>query len=361
MLHAALLAIAMTPTTSPDFRGWGLEALQRVQTDLLMPDGLLYGEEAQAGRRPTTEAFNWGVGVMLQALNAAARLDVAYQAPLSHYVEAARRYWNDGPPVAGYDVHPMPKPTDRYYDDNAWMALALVEASDILGSEKDMEYAEEAYRYVLSGEDSKLGGGIYWRESDRPSKNTCSNAPAAAAALALYGKTGQSSYLADAERIYDWTREHLRDPKDGLYWDGISLDGTIEPTKWTYNSGLMLRDAVELLRATGRKGYADDAREIQAASLKRWVVDGRLADEGKFFHLLLENWLLAYRSVPGTEDPRSAIRTGLAYLHNVSRDSHGHYGDRWDRPAPPGGYQVYKLIDQAAAARAYLISWRELR
>lgn len=359
---------------SSRFSDWGFEALERIQADLLLPENALYGEDARLGRRPTRVAFNWGVGVMIQAVAAAARATAGYGPQLMAYVEATRRYWNPALPVAGYDVLTVPKKPDRFYDDNEWMVLGLVEASEVFGSgrattdsstvddrmsAKFLAYAEEAFAFVMSGEDDKLGGGIYWRELRKDSKNTCSNAPAAAAALALYRKTGKVTYLKTAKRLYAWTREHLRDPVDGLYWDSESLKGHVDTAKWTYNSGLMLRDAAELYSITKKESYAADAKEIQSASLKRWVhPNGSLGDEGKFTFLLTENWLRAWRLVPGTEDPRPAVARGLNFLHEHSRDPHGHYGATWSETPPSGGYPTFALIDQAAAARAYFVAGR---
>ena len=338
-----------------------MEAVERIQQDLSMPNGLLYGESAKPGQRPQQAAFDWSVGVLLQALNVASSVDPGLKLRLKGYVDATRVYWNPAPPVGGYDVLPMPKPADRYYDDNEWMVLALADASQVLSSKKTLGYAKQAYRYVLSGEDERLGGGIYWRESARNSKNTCSNAPGAAAAISLYRRTHDKAYLRKAVEVYAWTRTHLRDPADGLYWDSISLDGKIGRMKWSYNSGLMLRDATELFDLTKNKRYAADAREIQHSSLKYWVApSGALKDEGKFMHLLLENWLLAYNLVPDTEDPRPAVVSGLTFLHAHGRDSLGHYGNRWDGASGTKPYSPFDLIDQAAAARAFLVAARAL-
>ena len=90
---------------------------------------------------------------MLSALNGSVRADDRNARWLRDYVQATRVYWNDKGPVPGYDVSPGPKSVDRYYDDNAWMVLALVEASDILHDKKIFGYAEDTLKYVLSGED----------------------------------------------------------------------------------------------------------------------------------------------------------------------------------------------------------------
>jgi uncharacterized protein YyaL (SSP411 family) len=343
-----------------DFRKWGIETLDRVQKELYLPSHGLYAEEAKPHEAPSNPAFTWSVGVMLQALCAAARVDRSYRGVLQRYVAAIESYWNPEGPVPGFDVLPIPKPKDRYYDDNEWMVLALVDAADILNSKPTLTLAQDTFRFVMSGADSKLGGGIYWRESDKASKNTCSNGPAAAAALALFEETDDRSYLHTAEELYAWTKVHLRDPATGLYWDNISLDGKVVKWVFSYNTGLMLRSAAELYRFTKREEYAQDAIEMQASSLKRWVdPQGNFTDDLKFMQLLLENWLRAYRIVPGTQDPRPVIAVGLQRLHDLSRDSLGHFGNKCNDTPKAGPYTPFKLIDQAAAAQAFLAAAAE--
>lgn len=353
----ACLALCLHLPADSNFRQWGLDAVDLMQRDLRMPNSQLLGEEAKVNQPPSEPSYTWGVGVLVSALNAAAKVDSRFYGVLEQTIEDTRSYWNPKGPVAGYDVHPMPKPMDRYYDDNEWMVLALVDSSKITGEQKYLRYAKETFAYVLSGLDSKLGGGVYWRETEKTSKNTCSNGPAAAAALALFDATKDSSYLKAAVDIYGWTKANLRDPDDGLYWDNINLKGRVERTKWSYNTALMLRSATELYRFTKKRGYADDACEMQKASLAKWVdPDGSLRDDGKFVHLLLENWIRTFRVVPGAADPTEAIQKGLTRLHDLSRDSLGHYGNRWDKTPIDGPYSPFKLIDQASAARAFLIA-----
>lgn len=359
MLISACIILSTISSEPKEFRKWGLETVDLIQKELYLADRGLYAEEStSSGPPPTHPAFTWSVGVMLQALNAAALTDKKYQPILSRYVDAIAVYWNTKGPVPGFDVLPTPKPKDRYYDDNEWMVLGLVSASDILKSPRALEIAKDAFKYVMSGEDAKLGGGIYWRESDRASKNTCSNAPAAASALALFEKTGERTYLQTAEELYGWTKEHLLDPSTGLYWDNVALDGSVQKWIFSYNTGLMLRTAAMLYKCTKKEEYATDVKAMQESSLRRWTdADGSFTDDVKFMHLLTENWLLAYKLVPGTVDPRPVLEKGLRRLHDISRDASGHFGNKCNEIPKDGGYSPFKLIDQAAAARAFLAAY----
>ncbi len=361
MLTSLLAVTIAWGSESEELRTWGLETIQVIRRDYWMPKTSLYAEEMRSGSRTDLPSFDWGVGVMLSALNGAAKVDPSYRKPLKSYIASTRVYWNPKGPVPGYDVQPMPKTMDRYYDDNEWMTLSLAESGGIFQSAEIYGLAEQTFAYVQSGFDDKLGGGVYWRETDRSTKNTCSNGPAASAALELYNVTHLPSYLKFAEDSYDWTRQKLRDPSDGLYFDSVNLKGGVDRTKWSYNAGLMLRAAVDLYRVTQEKKYLDDAKELQMASLSHWVdADGGLKDDGKFVHLLLENWIRAYDYVPGLTDPMPVIVRGLTILHRRGRDSGGQYGTRWNTYAPRRGYSNPKLIDQASAARAYLEAYMEL-
>lgn len=340
----SLFALAVLAGPGDSFADRGLATLARVRYEFRLPSGLYC--ESLRKREP---AFNWGVGVLMSAMAGAAMRDPAWRSELRSYVEATRVYWNPAGPVPGYDVLPMPKDVDRYYDDNAWMVLALVEASDVLAEPKFLAYAGEALTYVLSGRDDKLGGGIYWREKPKESKNTCSNGPSAAACLAVYEKTRDPKLLAAAQELYAWTKAHLQDPADHLFWDAQALDGTIERTKWSYNTALMIQTAADLARVTGDSDYALQAEAMAEASRKRWLVDGRLKDEGKFAFLLLDSW----NRVPSA--PRSkAVREAMGWLWSSGRDAGGWFGNRFDRT--PSKTQDPALIDQAAAARAMLVT-----
>jgi len=329
----------------------GIDLADRVRRDFRLPNG--YYREELGSDAP---AFNWPLGVALTMLTAAAKRDPAWKPHLVEFADRSRDYWNDKGPVPGYDVLPAPKPVDRYYDDNAWMVMALVETYEATRDRKYLTWAEEAMTYAMSGEDTVLGGGIYWRESDKASKNTCINAPAAAAQMSLYELDKRPERLAAAKRLYQWTFERLRDPADGLMWDNIDRSEKIGTYKWSYNTGLMIRAAAAIYKATGESRYRDEAEAFARASVRHWLrEDGTIACEGKFAHLLVEALRFRERVAPTewsvSEDRYLAIRRAL--VANL-RSSNGWYGSRWDRK-PAETIARPALIDQASAARMLLV------
>lgn len=185
-------------------------------------------------------------------------LDAEILPALAHYYDRARQ------PACYQSYLSSDGKQDRYYDDNIWLNIDF---ADLALSTKDKRYllkAEEIWKFVASGWDSQLGGGIYWCEQKKESKNTCSNAPAAVAAAKLYEATKNQEYLQWSKKIYAWTKQNLQDKSDFLYYDNVSLKGHIGKQKYAYNSGQMLQAAVLLYNITKDMNYLNDAQNIAA-------------------------------------------------------------------------------------------------
>lgn len=330
----------------------------RVSTRIFWPPNRsLYSEEGSLEKPPHAPvAMMWDAGVQLSALAAAAHLEPArYRDRLRAYIDALGSYWTDANHIGGYDVQPGPKPNDRYYDDNAWIVLALAEAHEVTRDPADLARAEATQRFVLSGEDGQLGGGIYWHEPDRRTKNVCVNAPAIVGALRLYQLTRKPAYLEDARRLYRWTCARLLG-RDNLFADNIKLDGRVDEKRYSYNAGLMIRAASLLHAATGEAAYLADAQRIAHAAEARWVVreTGAIRDAGRFAHLLLEGFLALHDE---DHDPHwlDLERHALLFVHQQVRDNNGHYGGGWDR-TPVAPLTTFPLLDEASPARAYWVA-----
>ena len=356
VLGASAVAFSADPSSPPLCRQWGEETLASMEKDFWLSARHLYTENGRLHEPPTPPVtMMWGAGVALSALDAAAKVDPdEYRDRVSAFIDALNPYWTDFNHLGGYDVQPGPKPNDRFYDDNAWMVLALAEAYEVNHRPGDLARAEAAYRFVLSGEDDQLGGGIFWHEPERVTKNTCVNAPAIVGALRLYQLTRKPAYLADARRLYGWTCAHLQG-EDGLFADHIKLDGQVDQTRFSYNAGLMIRAASLLHRTTGEASYLAGAQRIARAAETHWVMSetGGIRDQGRFAHLLLEGFLALHGE---DHDPHwlGLEDHALRFLHSRVRDAEGHYGASWDR-APEAARLTFPLLDQASAARAYWI------
>lgn len=355
---AAMFAMGAGSLTTRDFAKYGREVLETIRVRYSMPEKHFLANEYEEGKPHNQVAFNWGVGVMLPALNAACKLDPSYKVWLRQYAETADRYWNLEGPIPGFDVLPAPKPRDRYYDDNEWMVIAMADTSEILNDPHYAKRAEQALKFVLSGEDEKLGGGIYWREEEKTSKNTCSNGPGVAACLAVFRLTKKQEYLRRAREIYRWTAKTLQDPKDNLFWDAIELNGKIGEMKWSYNTALMIRSASELYGITSEKHYAEDAEKWVKASRAKWLHGDPIAlhDGGRFAHLLFESWIFEGNLVPNGSGKEAAL-AALPALEQVYawKNELGLFGGEWGRPIP-ADHHKFDMIDQASVARAFFMA-----
>jgi uncharacterized protein YyaL (SSP411 family) len=336
------------------FAGWGRDALDTMQSEFWMPDRNIYADKITVGVKPDNSAFMWGCGIALTALDAAAKVQpVRYLPDLTAYLTGLKAYWLDSNGIPGFNVLPNQKNPDRYYDDNEWMVLALLEAYEDTHDQQILKWAEDTFKFVISGEDDKLGGGIYWHEQDKSSKNACSNAPAIVGALRLYQITRKKSYLDEANKLTLWINTNLQD-KDGLYFDNIKLNGKVEKTKWSYNAALMIRANCLFYDITHRQSYLKEAKRIGLASVNIWIDanTGAFTKDGAVFaHLLTDAFLSLYSS---SHDKQwlQIVQKGLTYLHDNCKDQNGNYPDNWAKPVTEPMSSV-TLINQASAARAF--------
>lgn len=245
------------------------------------PGSDLLRERAPALPTDRRYAYLWPFG---QAL--AASLDLALLTRDEAALGQARtfgaafftHYWDDDNPKTGGASYPLPEGGDTFYDDNLWIGLALCELYRATGEPQWHDGAARIFDFVSAAWDDDPRhphpGGIFWaqpRANPTRDRNTVSNAPAAQLALLLHAATGERRYLDWARRTFDWTERTLRDPEDGLYWDHVKLDGTIERTKWSYNQGTMLGAAALLGAATAGHAPGARARAIADAALARYA------------------------------------------------------------------------------------------
>lgn len=357
--NAADSNVPTAPATGSVFASWGSESLSLIRERFWSPKQDLYTEHALLpdGRhwRGSHPSFMWGVGVQLSALNAAARVEPEkYLSEAIEYADAIEVYWRNDEGIEGFDVQPGPKDSDRYYDDNAWLVLALAELFEVSSEQRYLDRAIATFEFVMSGKDDLLGGGLYWRELEKTSKNTCTNAPAIVSALRLFQLTGEQTYLDTAKDLYAWTCANLQD-KDGLFWDNVSMDGKVDERKFSYNSALMIRANVLFYQIDGDQKYLSEATRIAKAAEDRWIREnGAVDDSGRFAHLLLESFL-ALAELDSSQHWDKVVSRSVVYLHEHLRDQNGFYASRWTASPRRSGRNI-QLLDQSSAARIYWLA-----
>lgn len=337
---------------------------QAMQDYLYADDGSgLYLERYPRGAEDRPYSYEWPFSqahVATLDLAGIPAVGRAFRDDLVDRERAQEHFWNAGggtTGLPGYDSYaraPYGDGGDMFYDDNEWVALAKVQKYLTTGDQAALARAEEIFELVVSGWDTDpthaAPGGVFWTQATwSTDRNTVSTMPGAQLATRLYQITGQDRYLRWAERMTSWTDEHLLVP-NGLYWDNIKLDGTIDTRHFSYNQGVPVGTYTLLYQATGDREYLRKAEAIAEASYRYFVTEGRLNDHEVFFNSIWFKNLLLLESVTGGSTYRDAMEV---------------YADRqWREVRDPetGLFPVHgdatELLDQAAMVQIYAtLAW----
>jgi uncharacterized protein YyaL (SSP411 family) len=266
------------------------------------------------------------------------------QTALFDSVLAAIQPYYDSASIPAYGAYIVrEKRDDRFYDDNQWIAIACLDAYERTHRKQYFEQGLMIYRFMMSGYDTVAGGGLYWKEKDPSTKNTCSNGPGVLVALQLYKATGKKIYLDTALMLYNWTKANLLSPGK-LYYDNIQLPSRkTDKRTYTYNTGTMLQGSVMLYQFTRQKKYLQHARELAKASLQEFFRNNSFPDHYWFNAVLLRGYLELYK-----------IDRNKTYL-----DAFRKYGEHiWEKERDRanqliGKSNVKELLDQAAVMEIY--------
>jgi hypothetical protein len=281
-------------------------------------------------------------------------------------IDALAAYWNPTPAVgpahyASYVVAPLGGGGDAFYDDNEWDALAFIQWYQQTGDRKALERAEQIFDLVVYGWDDDPShpcpGGVFWTQASwSQDRNTVSNGPGAEIGAHLYLITGKQSYLDWAKKMVAWTDTCLLAP-NGLYYDNIKLDGSIDKTQWSYNQGVMLGAKTLLYKATGQRHYLREAKAIAAAGLAFYGAiqeDGQshyFSQPARFNAIFFANLLLL-----GSVAPDARYLSAMKTYENQSRQRYFDKATglfRFDGSTAP-----VTLLEQAAMVRIQsMLAW----
>jgi len=247
-------------------------------------------------------------------------------------------------------------PSDRFYDDNIWLGIDFTDSYIHTKKINYLTSAKEIWNFVKSGEDGKLGGGVYWCEQKKESKNTCSNAPASVFALKLFMATNDRYYLQEGERLYEWTKRNLQDPEDKLYWDNMQLNGKIGKAKFSYNAGQMLQAAALLYKLTKNNRYLEDAQQLAEACFgyffetKEKLDFPKLKNSNLWFHAVMMRGYIELAVVNGDQKYLTVFAKNLEFAWQHMRDKEGLFSADWTLKDQ---HKSKWLLDQCAFVEMY--------
>jgi hypothetical protein len=356
-----------------------VRAYAAMRRQFLRRDGL-YRRDVSAGaiRLPGPAAHLWPTAralvgaVDLLGIRRDLLIGFDVDAAVAAHLQALERYWDGAGAPAAYasDVIGSRFGGDRYYDDNAWVGLGLVELERLRPGRGHRERAEELFRFAVHGWDTTPGvpspGGVFWVEQGRGTgaanhdRNTVSNAPNAQLGLhldELGAAVRDSSAHARAQDMYAWVNVTLDaggdtdDAGTGLFYDKVRSDGTVDETLWTYNQGSMIGANVLLARRAATVPYLARAEAIAARALSHYA---RAYDrQPAAFNAILFRNLLQLHAASDDTGLRDRIRTTIhAYADaawTANRDRHDRF--RFSRGGPT-------LLDQSAMVQIYaMLAW----
>lgn len=324
---------------------------------------------------PTARAFAAAVDLLGVERRLAAGVDA--EAAVNAHLEALDRYWDvrGGVPAYASDVLGSRFGGDRYYDDNAWVGLALVQLQRLRPGGGYAERADDLFRFAVAGWDVRPGvpspGGVFWVEQGRGvgltnhDRNTVSNAPNAQLGLHLTellpGVAG-ADRSARAHDMYAWVNATLDaagargepargEPARGLFFDKLRGDGTIDQTLWTYNQGSMIGANLLLARVGSEPGCLARAEAIARQALAHYA--DTLERQPPAFNAILFRNLLQLHAATSDSVLRGRISSTIAAYADAAWHRRR---DRHDRFRFSG--RGVTLLDQSAMVQVYaLLAW----
>jgi predicted alpha-1,6-mannanase (GH76 family) len=164
-----------------------------------------------------------------------------------------------------------------FYDDEAWWALAWIQAYDVTQDTQYLDMANSIYADLQEGWtgnctfDGASGGGMWWNKGHEQI-NAIGNGLylSVAAHLANRAADNKQSYVDAATDAWHWMQSAGLQNSSHLITDKLNLDDCT-PTNgdgWSYNQGVVIGGLVELNQATGDSSYLDSARAVADGYIK---------------------------------------------------------------------------------------------
>lgn len=167
-----------------------------------------------------------------------------------------------------------------YYDDENWMAMALIRAYQVRKNPEYLYHANLLFKDIMTAEirDAKGNSRGVWWNGDHTQVATASNMGPVITGVMLYKITKNKSYLDFAKRVYSyWFANMVLQPSWQVV-DHYDAQGKKEAVPLTYNQGLAVGAALELYKVTGQKIYLQHANGYAQFVLEKMTNNGVLAE-----------------------------------------------------------------------------------
>lgn len=326
--------------------------------------GALYQENNPEQAGDNKYCYLWPYVGMLTAGNLLHQLGYD-RSILDKEFDGLEAFYDDRDSLPAYQAYPIAETSsEHYYDDNGIVAMELIDAYRITKEQKYLDRAVAITAFIMSGEDARMGGGLYWLETEARDCSAGPNCMKAANTSAyavyvtseLYKETNDAQYLSFARRVYEWLYSTLRDPSDHLYWNDINIgNGQINPTKWTYNAAMMIMAGVNLYEITREDSYLRQAVATARSSFSKFtrVVNDQLfyQTNDPWFNVELMSAFVKLSEYDATSKEYVEVFINNAdYAWEHARTEDGHFFEDWSGNKPG---RFYWLLHQACLIEAY--------
>lgn len=322
----------------------------------------LYNENYPKGSGDLSASFLWPFDGLVSGVGTLHAL--GYDVDYKNLVDRFELYWYEKNGIGGYGSQTNGKKggATRFYDDNSIVGIDLVEAYRLTGDKTFLDCARRIITFLKSGVDDINGTALWWNEDQKNQAGVGdSNKPACANGYAtnfllnyctVCPSEEKGEVLSFAKTLYTWLYTNLRDPEDNTYWNDMQVNGSINKTKWTYNTGVMISNGVLLFRLTGDETYLNQAKATAESSYSYFVrPSGSMAlaypDHDPWFTTkLVKAYVEIAPYMPTAEGYINTFVNFADHAYNKARTRTGFYYEDWTGAQPK---RVESLLMQAAA------------
>lgn len=197
-----------------------------------------------------------------------------------------------------WDYMPSNQTTTEGNDDQGFWGITVMAAAEknfTNPAEHEPQWlylAQAVFNTMAARWDTQhCGGGLRWQiftwNNGYNYKNTISNGCLFMLAARLARYTGNSSYTAWAEKVWDWTveQEYIKIDPDSEVWpvyDGAMIEDNcteLVTLEWTYNSGMYLASCAFMYNHTNETVWLTRAQHIWARAKVFFMDDTRIMYE----------------------------------------------------------------------------------